>query len=81
MTWWLVTTQAVSPCDRTTKPLPVARPTLAVVFLMAGITKVTDLHGFADEVLVHSGLPYSVGRVVAVALPWLELTCGMCLAR
>ncbi len=52
---------------------------LAVVFLMAGITKVTDLHGFADEVLVHSGLPYSLGRVVAVTLPWLELTCGACL--
>ena len=52
---------------------------LAVVFLMAGVTKVTDLHGFADEVLLHSGLPYSVGTVVAASLPWLELICGACL--
>jgi hypothetical protein len=52
---------------------------LAVVFLMAGVTKVTDLHGFADEVLVHSGLPDFAGTVVAASLPWLELTCGACL--
>jgi predicted membrane protein len=46
---------------------------------MAGVTKVTDLHGFADDVLLHSGLPYSVGLVVATVLPWLELTCAACL--
>jgi putative oxidoreductase len=52
---------------------------LAVVFLMAGVTKVTDLHGFANEVVLHSGLPYSVSLVVAAGLPWLELVCGACL--
>ena len=46
---------------------------------MAGLTKVTDLRGFADEVLLHSGLPYSVGLTVAAVLPWLELTCAACL--
>lgn len=57
----------------------VCRWVLAVVFVMAGVTKITDLHGFADDVLLHSGLPYSVGVVVAAVLPWLELTCGLCL--
>jgi len=57
----------------------VCRCVLAVVFIMAGVTKITDLHGFADEVLLHSGLPYSAGLVVAAVLPWLELTCGACL--
>ncbi|HLJ95923.1 MAG TPA: MauE/DoxX family redox-associated membrane protein [Gemmataceae bacterium] len=57
----------------------VCRWTLGVVFLMAGVTKVTDLQGFADQVLVHSGLPSSIGRVVAAGLPWLELTCAACL--
>ncbi len=52
---------------------------LAGIFLMAGVTKVTDLHGFADDVLLHSGLPYTVGLVVAAVLPWLELTCAACL--
>jgi hypothetical protein len=46
---------------------------------MAGVTKLTDLHGFADEVVLHSGLPYSVGQLVAAILPWLELTCAACL--
>jgi putative oxidoreductase len=57
----------------------VCRWVLAVVFLMAGVTKVTDLPGFADFVRLHSGLPDSVGLVVAAVLPWLELTCGACL--
>jgi uncharacterized membrane protein YphA (DoxX/SURF4 family) len=57
----------------------VCRWVLAGVFLMAGVTKVTDLHGFADDVVRHSGLPYSVGLVVAAVLPWLELTCAACL--
>ena len=52
---------------------------LAAVFLMAGVTKVTDLRGFGDDVLLHSGLPYWVGVVVAAVLPWLELTCAACL--
>jgi uncharacterized membrane protein YphA (DoxX/SURF4 family) len=57
---------------------PVCRYVLVAVFLMAGITKVTDLQGFADE-LRHSGLPYSARMVVAAVLPWLELTCAACL--
>jgi putative oxidoreductase len=58
---------------------PVCRWVLAVVFLMGGVTKVTDLHGFAGEVALHSGLPYSAGLVIAAVLPWLELICGACL--
>lgn len=53
---------------------------LAVVFLVAGAGKVTDLAAFADLVLVHSAAPYYVGVVAAAWFPWLELTCGVCLA-
>ena len=48
-------------------------------FLDGRRDKVTDLHGFADEITLHSGLPYSAGIVVAAVLPWLELVCGACL--
>jgi putative oxidoreductase len=51
---------------------------LALVFLMAGVTKVTDLQGFAIE-LGRAGLPYPTGWIVAAVLPWLELTCAACL--
>jgi uncharacterized membrane protein YphA (DoxX/SURF4 family) len=56
------------------------RLALAAVFLMAGVTKVTDLHGFEDRVLLLSRLPESLSLAVARCLPWLELTCGTCLA-
>ncbi len=56
------------------------RCALAVVFLMAGVSKVTDLRGFEDQVILHTPLPIEVGLLVAHFLPWLELTCGACLA-
>jgi putative oxidoreductase len=56
------------------------RYVLAAVFLMAAVTKITDLSGFADEIVLHSDLAYYPATVVAAVLPWLELTCGVCLA-
>jgi uncharacterized membrane protein YphA (DoxX/SURF4 family) len=56
------------------------RYVLAAVFLMAAVTKITDLSGFADEIVLHSGLAYYPAMTVAAILPWLELTCGVCLA-
>jgi uncharacterized membrane protein YphA (DoxX/SURF4 family) len=53
---------------------------LAVVFLMAAVSKLTDLRTFAAQVERDSGLPDRVNRIVGVVLPWLELTCGACLA-
>ena len=55
------------------------RLVLAAVFLLAGATKVTNLPAFADRILLHSILPAWIGWPVVVWLPWLELTCGMCL--
>lgn len=56
------------------------RLALAAVFLMAGATKVADPHAFADRVTLHSGVPVAAASIVAAFLPWLELTCGLCLA-
>ena len=52
---------------------------LAAVFLMAALTKITDLHAFTTLVLTRSGLPYWLGMTTAAFLPWLELTCAFCL--
>src|SRR5438105_12137159 len=52
---------------------------LAAVFFMAAVSKITDLNGFTDQVLLHAGLPYALGRTTAAVLPWLELTCAACL--
>src|SRR5258708_37415363 len=56
------------------------RYVLAAVFLMAALSKITDLHGFEDRLLLHSGLAYRPALIVAGVLPWLELACGLCLA-
>jgi uncharacterized membrane protein YphA (DoxX/SURF4 family) len=56
------------------------RIVLAAVFLMAAISKITDLCGFEDQILSRSALPDLVGLLVVKILPWLELTCGVCLA-
>jgi putative oxidoreductase len=53
---------------------------LAAVFLMAAVSKITDLQAFTDRLVLHSGLAYRPASIVAAVLPWLELTCGLCLA-
>src|SRR5258708_4499747 len=52
---------------------------LAAVFLMAAVTKLSNLPGFQSQFLVHSPLPEWPALLIAHWLPWLELTCGVCL--
>ncbi len=52
---------------------------LAVVFLWAGLGKVTDLPAFRDRLLVHGSLPTALAWAVILVLPWLELVCAVCL--
>jgi len=47
---------------------------------MAAVTKITDLEAFRQRVLDEAHLPSEVARVAIAVLPWLELTCGACLA-
>jgi uncharacterized membrane protein YphA (DoxX/SURF4 family) len=55
------------------------RYALAVVFLMAAVTKVTDLTAFEDRLVLSSGLAPALALPAARFLPWLELTLGACL--
>jgi len=55
------------------------RYALACVFLMAAITKITDLRSFITLVQTRSGLPHQAALAMGCFLPWLELTCGGCL--
>ncbi len=58
----------------------VCRYALAAVFLIAALSKITDLAGFEDFLTLHTHLPYPIAWATAHYLPWLELTCGLCLA-
>lgn len=57
----------------------VCRYMLAVAFLMAALTKVTDQRKFEDRVVLHAPVPAEAALAVARFLPWLELTCAGCL--
>jgi uncharacterized membrane protein YphA (DoxX/SURF4 family) len=72
----------------------VSRYLLGVVFLMAAVSKIVDVRDFENHVLLHSPLPgalakvfpsgnislsFSITRICVLILPWLELTCGLCL--
>src|SRR5438309_7987543 len=61
---------------------------------MAAVSKIVNLREFENQVLLHSSLPhvlarvlpgvdvqmsFTLTRIMAAGLPWLELTCGLCL--
>ncbi len=52
---------------------------LAAFLLVAAVSKLTDLQGFRDFLGVHVGLSPAPALATAAILPWLELTCGLCL--
>lgn len=52
---------------------------LGVLFIAAALPKLQDPAGFAKAVGHYHLLPETVGRVVALALPVLELLVGACL--
>jgi uncharacterized membrane protein YphA (DoxX/SURF4 family) len=58
----------------------VCRYLLAAVFLMAALTKITEPEAFREQALHKAQLPPALATAVAHCLPWLELTCGACLA-
>lgn len=64
------------------------------VFLMAAVSKIVNSREFESQVLLHSSLPrmltrilpsenihlsFSLTRSIVLILPWLELSCGLCL--
>ena|SRR5437870_5199802 len=55
------------------------RYALGCVFLMAAVTKITDLNAFVTLVETRTELPHWFAAPAAAFLPWLELTCAACL--
>jgi uncharacterized membrane protein YphA (DoxX/SURF4 family) len=57
----------------------ICRYLVAAAFLASSITKILDSTSFAGQI-AQSGLPPALAQIVIAVLPWLELTCGFCLA-
>ena len=52
---------------------------LAAVFAVAAFGKIADPPGFAHEIHNYALVPGFAINAMAIALPWLELVCGMAL--
>jgi uncharacterized membrane protein YphA (DoxX/SURF4 family) len=59
--------------------LLISRLILGFIFLYAGMEKITDPEGFARSVNNYKLLPYSAINIIALILPWLEVTAGLLL--
>ena len=49
------------------------------LFIYAGVLKVIDPVGFANDIDNYKTLPWAVGVGLAFYLPWLEILCGIAL--
>jgi len=52
---------------------------IAVIFIYAGVIKVWDPIGFANDIDNYKTLPWAVSVRLAFYLPWLEIFCGLAL--
>ena len=49
------------------------------IFIYAGVTKVFDPIGFANDIDNYKILPWAISVRLAFYLPWLEILCGLAL--
>src|SRR5438034_7387410 len=50
---------------------------IGAIFIYAGVTKVFDPIGFANDIDNYKILPWPIGVRLAFYLPWLEILCGL----
>jgi len=55
------------------------RLSIGTVFLIAGISKLPIHSEWVEIVMAYKILPLHLARLYALALPWLEITVGVCL--
>lgn len=56
-----------------------ARLIVGAMFIIVGVSKITDPNLFAREIANYRMLPEILINFVAIVLPWIELICGLLL--
>lgn len=59
--------------------LIVSRVIPALVFIYAGIGKITDPEAFAQSIINYKLFPISSVNIIAIIIPWIELIAGILL--
>ena len=59
--------------------LLIFRIILGLIFIYSGILKIIDVQGFSDSIFNYKLLPDLIVNILAVLLPWIELTAGLLL--
>jgi uncharacterized membrane protein YphA (DoxX/SURF4 family) len=57
----------------------VARWILSGAFLVSGLTKVNDPHGFMESILAYDLVPPDLALLTAFVLPWVEVVAAVAL--
>src|SRR6185436_16375541 len=65
--------------DKHTVPVLAARLLLGLVFIIASIDKIASPDAFAASIHAYRLTPALIENLLAIAVPWIELLCGMCL--
>jgi putative oxidoreductase len=52
---------------------------IGALFVYAGVVKILDPIGFANDIDNYKILPWPIGVRLAFYLPWLEIACGLAL--
>jgi len=55
------------------------RISLGLIFIYAGVLKISDPIAFAGSVAAYKLLPYFFNYLVAATIPWVEFACGLLL--
>jgi hypothetical protein len=50
---------------------------LGMVFVVASIDKIADPLSFSTSIEAYDMVPYPLINIMAIAIPWLELVCGI----
>jgi uncharacterized membrane protein YphA (DoxX/SURF4 family) len=65
--------------DREPRLLMIARILLGLPFLASGLLKLDDPGRFLVDMQAFDFLPYWLTYITALALPWLEILCAVCM--
>ena len=59
--------------------LLIIRLVLGFVFIYAAVTKISDPNGFSQAIYNYKLLPHFLVNILAIILPWVELSAGLLL--